>query len=758
MAKAARKPKPVPDQMFVAASILPGEMITMRQAYSPRDGGLVQRCISQTLYRCTSLNAMTAAMQTLRLYRPAGRGPKMWTGRKVSRSTHRYLKGWGNRTPGTKTVAMAQQADDIEEVLDHPVLTLLRDPDPYLPAADWFNLYFWFKEMTGKSFLYAGERLGTAPTSLYLMFPQFTRIQANRATMIGGYWYGRSTTDQFMMPSDDVEYHRHLPSPVHPNDGISWPQSVVLSGDMENAALQSEIARWNNGGNPGMVIEAGPGTTDPQIAQYEALLAQKIRGVNKTGVPLILRNAKIAQYGQKPIDMQYAQGMEQAEGQIRKSAEIPESMYEMGSSSLASANRADPQYMGGPILWRLTKAADDFNRLLSRFGIDLGDMWFCFDNPVAEDREALQKEVVALSDSGLYTRAQARAALGEEPDPNDPEPDVYRYHGVDTAASNKAGPAQTTSLQELMTGVTDGDFPSDNAKAAAAASMPQIPPEELSAIFDGLKVRPQPTVTQIAGLLPEAPKMGPPQETGADAVAKAVAAKMIADISTKSAELPGAPKKVDAELTSMQSRVQAWYQEAMTGAINDGGVVNVERYMPELARIMRESYARVIQAAGEDEAVSVSGSFTLAADPKAVAWAHENAAQQVVKISDTLMAKLQDAVTEGIANQQTIAQVQAQILEEAPDFSVNRAEVIARTETSQALNKGTALAGEANGATGRKWLLAGDPCPECEAIVAANPGPVPYDQAFVGTTVMEPPAHPNCRCSIVNFYPSEEPE
>lgn len=107
-------------------------------------------------------------------------------------------------------------------------------------------------------------------------------------------------------------------------------------------------------------------------------------------------------------------------------------------------------------------------------------------------------------------------------------------------------------------------------------------------------------------------------------------------------------------------------------------------------------------------------------------------------------------------------------LREAADYArqsqASRAETIARTESMRAANAGQQelwRQAEAEGYLAptqqRQWLVTPDEllCPICEPIPGS--GPVGLRQPFVtgsGALLMQPPAHPNCRCTtalVIDF-------
>lgn len=79
-------------------------------------------------------------------------------------------------------------------------------------------------------------------------------------------------------------------------------------------------------------------------------------------------------------------------------------------------------------------------------------------------------------------------------------------------------------------------------------------------------------------------------------------------------------------------------------------------------------------------------------------------------------------------------------------FSADRALVIARTETADAIGKGSLQAFQSQGFEGKRWVTAGDSlvCPIC----ASNSGAVRRLHESFPSGHDAPPPHPRCRCKI----------
>lgn len=758
-----RKPAPT-EQGFVGATMAITDTTPRTMSYNPSDAAMVRRCLAQSMAIAVAINAQTCAQQPLRLYRRGAtqNGKSLWKGRRVkSRHTLGYLRGSMAVNAGRKTASMLAEEDGIEEVLDHPALTLVRDPDPWQTGGDWMLLAFWFLEATGKFYSMKGKRVIGLPASLFPLFPQYVTVQGDRTDMIGGYRYGRNSTDTKFYQPEDVIFHRRTPSVLTPYlDAFSWPQSLQLEGDVENAAIQAEIARWNNGGFPGMTIELDPTMPfDPvKLKQIQQNLADQVRGVRKNGGLLVLSKGKLAQQQTKPNEMGYKDGLEVLHRKVLWAAGIPNAMADMKSSSLANAYRADPQYMGETINPRICKFADELTQYLLIDDLGLEDYFFAFDCPVAEDRAALVDEMVKLTGgvTPIIDTDEARAQLGYDPREVEEEED---------APLPEPARPNLTELQALMSAVKTEAIDAEAAKEAVTLAYPSVPAEEVARLIDSITVTgPVAPIDPATGL----PGVGPKPDGGAgdgqkpggvgggDGGTKKLTEEVIV---TKEAELPNQPKEVDAALADLRAKLKPWYEQAMSQGVTDAGMVNVEKFMPELHAIISVGMSQVMNAAARDAAKEVGGAPDVGLNnPRAVLWAKENAAQAVTQISDTLRTALQERVTAGLENSQSIAEIQASIQQEAPDFSANRAETIARTETSQAQTAGSLLAYKANGVTMKDFILAGGPCAVCEAVKAAYPNPIPIDEPYMvdGVPYQGKPFHPNCRCDMVPVLDAPE--
>ena len=80
-------------------------------------------------------------------------------------------------------------------------------------------------------------------------------------------------------------------------------------------------------------------------------------------------------------------------------------------------------------------------------------------------------------------------------------------------------------------------------------------------------------------------------------------------------------------------------------------------------------------------------------------------------------------------------------------MSRHRSELIARTETADALSQASLNAMEDMGIEGKQWITVGDEKVSDECLGNEADGVIPVGQAFSGGA-MAPPQHPDCRCAL----------
>ena len=113
-------------------------------------------------------------------------------------------------------------------------------------------------------------------------------------------------------------------------------------------------------------------------------------------------------------------------------------------------------------------------------------------------------------------------------------------------------------------------------------------------------------------------------------------------------------------------------------------------------------------------------------------------------LDDTTTSQIISTIISGKEDNLTNDEVAQQLSDSFDDISSDRADMIARTETANAMGDGNYATMQENGITQVEWITAGDnPCVICQENEDASPINV-GDQFPSGDD--HEPAHPNCEC------------
>ncbi len=137
---------------------------------------------------------------------------------------------------------------------------------------------------------------------------------------------------------------------------------------------------------------------------------------------------------------------------------------------------------------------------------------------------------------------------------------------------------------------------------------------------------------------------------------------------------------------------------------------------------------------------------------QAVNWAKDHGATLVKGLDDETKKRLAHTISQGIQNKRGIPGLSRDIRNTFADMSKHRSELIARTETANALSTASIDNMEGMGIDGKEWVTAGDSdvSEECEGNEAQ--GVIPRGDTFSGGT-SAPPQHPDAVFEGYNFYP-----
>jgi HK97 family phage portal protein len=681
----------------------------------------VQEAVSrarQWVEVCARRNASACAAQPLRLYVPAkgGGAKRSWAKAVTGRKRNDYLRH-PTRGPGHKAAMYAEVAGDVEEVIDHPVLHLLRTPNPWQRYAEWMHLAYYALELAGNRYWHVVMRPGKGgPSGLYTMAPQHTRPIVTADEFLAGWVYGRDGVSEAEFRPDEVLHAKHMPSLFSPYVGVGPLWAMFAEADLDAAAKASELARWRNDARPDWVLKLPPETATSAVEAIKSQINSEFRGINNRGRFLVATVADIKPLQFTAKEMEYIAGTENVERRIWAAFGVPESEVKLNDANLASSRTGSVQYLRNTIKPRICAQAEDMTEtLLPLYGIEPGEMWFAYDDPVPQDEQQTAQVMVSLVGARILTRNEARAEMGYGP-----------LDGLD-------------EFEEPVDPFGDGGGgdTDDEAEPDKAAYAEDDPAPERRSDDD---------------------------EKAAPAVGRAVVGHRVKD--DRGIQFTAEQER---RIARLEKAVRAWFNRlAATVTPAPDGSVDLSDRAAEFAEIV----APYIHDLFEDGAAAGLAKIGLATDDplsvvpeRAIDFLRGYNLRLAGRVTQTTVDEIKAAIGESLAEGETIVQRTDRVRTLLGDSASTRAERIARTESVRAYSHGNIEAWKGAGVKRKRWVLSTNPCELCQAMAAKFNQPVPVGEPFLrrgesiglpdGSRVTidyddldGPPAHPNCNCDL----------
>jgi HK97 family phage portal protein len=309
-----------------------------------------------------------------------------------------------------------RKALKIEEVLDHPLLTLLRQVNPVHNAFDLWELTQLYLEVHGRAFWYLipDPVLGVPKEIWVLPAQNVTPIrQPDSRNLIDWYEYRTGSREQRFRP-DEVIFFRY-PDPRDPYLGGLSP----LRACYEQVALLSDFSAFKKAKFENQAIPDALVTPEAVIGEEERdrLQAQWNSYFRRggTGRVLVAENAmKLQILSHSMGDLAALADMKITKEDVANAFHIPLSFL-TSETNLANLQAAEHQHMAKAISPRLRRRDQKLNeQLLPRYDPS-GRLFVASEDPVPVNFENNMKELELKLKFGILTINEVRQAEGLDP-------------------------------------------------------------------------------------------------------------------------------------------------------------------------------------------------------------------------------------------------------------------------------------------------------------------------------------------------------
>ena len=343
------------------------------------------------------------------------------------------------------------------EVSNHPLIKLLKQPNPRFSGAEFFEWFFACHLIAGNAYIEANRGLSgrQPPRELWVQRPDRMRVIPAKNGMVEGYEYEangvrvRWSSDPITGASDILHF-----KDFHPlNDwyGMSPIEAAAFSIDQHNQAGMWNQALLQNGARPSgaLVWETPP--SEPERKRLEQTLLDQYQSPSNAGRPMII-GGKLdwKEMGATPKDMDFLNVKLSSARDICRAFGVPPVLVVEGEGTYNNRADARLELWEQTIIPLLDRATDSLNAwLVPMFGNGLTLKYDLDQVSALIPRRVQHRDMVVREyQAGLITLNEAREALEYEPMDNG---DEVRGSGMFMLSDN----AKREKKDWIPTGLTD---------------------------------------------------------------------------------------------------------------------------------------------------------------------------------------------------------------------------------------------------------------------------------------------------------------
>jgi HK97 family phage portal protein len=688
------------------------------------------------VYVCSSLNSTAVASTPLRLYATRSGGQRQarnFPTRKLSARDTAAIKA----RSGLSDFAHIKAAEDVEEILDHPALDLLKAVNVFDNAFDLKEMTSTFLDVSGNAFWYVAIGSLGIPAQIYLLRSQWVTVVPSEDDMIKGYIYGPNPETAVRFEPSEI-IHFKYPNLENPFYGRGCVEAAAYAVDRQRAMDIYEKATLANMGRPdfGVVYK---GRIEPsQRKRIEAEWNSSYSGPDKGGrVKVIDEDASIQNFGWSPRELAFVEGRPWTMKEICAAFNVPVALVDTKDVNKANAETAEVFHAKYGILPRLRRIEQRLNQCLAPMYDDR--LFFAFDNPVPSDRKAKMIERNHNLKNAVITVNEARAADGLDPVEWGDVPLAIQTVQAAQVQPEREPPKKSATRRKDLPAVADNPEAGEGHVAPLNAAERDLA-KVVSLLLANAASEASQGITEASGANDPVIDLVAFQ----DAAAKAVAPHL--ERAYESGFRSGY-KQLDAMIQT-QGKSKAEGDGAASGA-GTGAAAGAA----EAAAVAAAEVATVILAEGIDATAVIE-----AAKKQSLVFSQ--------KLGGTVEAELRAALIKGIEAGESIPTIRKRVAAVNDTWKTKKkSDIIARSESARANSLGMIKQWAGSGITIKAWDAKNDSCIFCLAMHgrATDIEKSYYDvgdqmQVLDGETlrtlkfgydvVQGPPLHPNCTCAL----------
>lgn len=343
-------------------------------------------------------------------------GRPQWTPRNYAALAQ---EGFASNAIGYRCVRMIAEAagslpwlmyEGDREIAAHPLLDLLRQPNPGQPGREFGEQLYGFLLVAGNAYV-EKVAIDGQPRELHALRPD--RVKAVASTNGWAEAYDYSVNGQSVrMPRENVLQLR-LFNPLNDHYGMSPLEAAQRAIDTHNAAGGWNKAMLDNSARPSGALVYASGDGHLTVEQFERLkkeLEDSYQGAANAGRPMVLEGGlDWKEMGYSPRDMEFSAAKDGAAREIALAFGVPPMLLGIpGDNTFANFMEANRSFWRQTVLPMASRVAEAMTGFLCEGGLrlthDLDQV-----EALSADREALWARV---GKAEFLTYDEKRQAVG----------------------------------------------------------------------------------------------------------------------------------------------------------------------------------------------------------------------------------------------------------------------------------------------------------------------------------------------------------
>jgi len=358
---------------------------------------------------CNTKNANTCSSVPIKLYyKNPGRELEMTAYKSLSKNQVKGICKSAN--------IVLKEQEDIQEIIEHPILNLFKNINDTMNYYDWCSLNFQYQGLIGNSYneiVYDSDGLPIALNPLLGEFISITGTGKNQGKILNYIYKPDGNTVKTYKPEDILHFANYAPA----NNLIGRGELEFCYSAQERFMYMDAYEKYiaANNGRPDIAVAYKNRLSEKDLKDQYRQWNKKFGGVQNSGkVAVTSGDMTITNLGFAPKDMQFGNGRTWALKEICAAYSIPEALVSVTDVNRANSVEATNHYLRYCIYPKMVKFCSKINEQL----IPLYDpnlfVWLeetYLENPIDKNSNTIQ-----LYEAGIIDKNEARSAVGYEDD------------------------------------------------------------------------------------------------------------------------------------------------------------------------------------------------------------------------------------------------------------------------------------------------------------------------------------------------------